>query len=445
VYSLAGLYLNGAAGAPKNIVLAAYLYSLSASQGNVRAIATLSHALLDSESWLGVHFREQERAKWKNVSIPAATAAATTAGSSKAGSVFFGQSSDSSAETTENDVLLGSGDVNGDDNTGSGDEKEEEEDELTRWGYNSTQGITIIIASTGLVVKLPDPLRPDCNAALPLIKHLSEYSYRTNDLMKEALELYLDGDRWGALDLYEEAADLGVHSAQENAAFLYGIIAEEECTYQEEAATSQSVFGGLWLNIKESSKSIPFISTLFDFKKSLAASGTTDATIDPDELASSLSYRGYSAIVHSKHCQAYFRDMATRRWIQVANGGDVDAIREVAQMYQGVGGGRHGRRDSTSAGHLTPNVTKAALLYGYAAANFGDISSVMALAWMVQRGSADGEYHCEDSCVRSYHYLDVCVLPSIACPIWSGAWYEGLRIIYMLISTNFHYSVPLVS
>lgn len=44
----------------------------------------------------------------------------------------------------------------------------------------------------------------------------------------------LVGDYWSALSLYEEAADLGVHAAQENAAYLIEKILPMECAKYED-------------------------------------------------------------------------------------------------------------------------------------------------------------------------------------------------------------------
>jgi hypothetical protein len=48
-----------------------------------------------------------------------------------------------------------------------------------------------------------------CSVALHLLKNIAENSHRTNDLSKEALSAFLAGDYWTALDLYDEAAQLG--------------------------------------------------------------------------------------------------------------------------------------------------------------------------------------------------------------------------------------------
>jgi TPR repeat protein len=44
--------------------------------------------------------------------------------------------------------------------------------------------------------------------------------YRPNDFTRAALSAYLAQDLWEAMEYYEEAADLGVQAAQENAAFI---------------------------------------------------------------------------------------------------------------------------------------------------------------------------------------------------------------------------------
>ena len=47
-----------------------------------------------------------------------------------------------------------------------------------------------------VAVQLPHPLESSCQAALPLLKHLAEMNYRSNDLMRAGLKAYLMGDLW---------------------------------------------------------------------------------------------------------------------------------------------------------------------------------------------------------------------------------------------------------
>lgn len=365
-YSLASIYRDGAPGVPKNIPLAVHLYSLSASQGNVRALALLGEALLDTESWIGVYSREEASDK-----AEAGWDSHVKEGHNPAPSTPSGLTD--GVEVEDRDDMS----HQDDDNNKDDDNDDLLEDELARWGYNATRGISVIIPASNLVIRLPSPLRPDCSAALPMLKHVAEYSYRGNDITKEALNLYVTGDIWGALELYEEAADLGIHSGQENAAFIYKIIAEKKCKHRKDESSPVTFFSGMRSHINQviaSMRSLPFFGRLL---KNFVLS--TDDQNDDDDASS--SYRGYSKAIHSPHCQNYFQDMSTRRWIQVANGGDVDAIREIAQMNEGVG---------HKKGNMKQNYSKAALLYGHAAATYGDISSVMALAAMIQHGSMSG-------------------------------------------------------
>jgi hypothetical protein len=69
-----------------------------------------------------------------------------------------------------------------------------------------------------------------CDAALHLLKYLADYSQKPNDLVNAALASFNDGDLWVALDLYDEAADMGSQVAQDNAVYLYETLIIEECT-----------------------------------------------------------------------------------------------------------------------------------------------------------------------------------------------------------------------
>ena len=338
---------------------------------------TLGRALLDAESWLGSYARQVERERLERL-VDEVTAASGAKAMFDLNQIQRDSHSDnrdfihSTHRASQNRNEADS------DTTAHDNDDDNMEDVLLRWGYNSSKSIAVIIPTSGLTVRLPHPLRPDCTAALPLLKYVAEHSYRPNDLMKEALELYLEGDVWGAVELYEEAADLGVHSAQENVAFLYGVIADEKCLHldnRHQVSTGVSkLMPTEWLS------AMPWLGQVSEAGRMVFGSRQWHTIKDSPD---SVSYRGYSKLVRSRHCQTFFRNMAVRRWIQVANGEEVEALRGVAKMYEGVG-------DRWKYGSLQPNETRAALLYGHASALYGDISSVMALAGLVQRGSSDG-------------------------------------------------------
>jgi TPR repeat protein len=380
----------------QNILLAVHLMALAASMGHVRAMTNLAHALFDIESWVGHYSRDQElllRQHAHNL---------TSEGSPSVVSASENQ--------TEVEVSMdGSGDVVSPDGVKDGkeenelqvqdedDDLEEEENLLHRWGYNATTGIQIILSATSEIIRLPQPLRPDCSVALPLMKYMAEHTYRPNDLTKTGLAAYMEGDLWGALELYEEAADLGISIAQENTAFLYQLVSEKYCP-----SSSSSSPSSLWHKLQDSNFTQSFSQSYDRWKKTLEATFGSSSFFNwkslDNEINSKLSddlnrlkYRGYDKLLHHPSCSDYFHDMAMIRWIQVANSGDVEAIRELAQRYQGIDPSQSLGQVSaavSTANRLTVNETKAALLYAIAASEHGDISSIMSLGWYVQNGKA---------------------------------------------------------
>jgi len=76
----------------------------------------------------------------------------------------------------------------------------------------------------GSIAPLPFPLGSTdgaCESALLLLKHLAGMSYRTKDVSRRAIDEYIRHDYSSSIALLEEASNLGVKSAQENAAYLY--------------------------------------------------------------------------------------------------------------------------------------------------------------------------------------------------------------------------------
>jgi TPR repeat protein len=354
----------------QNIPLAVHLMSLAASMGHVRAMTNLAHALLDVESWLGHYAREQhERHAHSPISPPSKNI-------NMPREIEVSLSGEVIGESSGVDQVQ--------DQQASPKPEEEGEDLLLRWGYNSSVGIHIILTATSEIIRLPEPLRPDCSVAFPLLKYMAEHTFRPNDLTKSGLAAYTSGDLWEALEFYEEAADLGVAIAQENTAFLYQLVSERFCPHPS-TSSSSSVF---WKSIQDSKIYGTFLEHYSHWRQSFGSGTSTgDSKLSEDE-SNGLKYRGYDKILQSSSCSDYFEDMALIRWIQVANSGDVDAIRELAQRYQGIDPHIITTRNQEHNQRLTINETKAALLYAIAAAEHGDISSIMALGWFAQKGKA---------------------------------------------------------
>lgn len=351
--------------AKQNIPLAVHLMSLAASLGHVRAMTNLAHAFFDVESWLGHYAREQLQ--------------------------IFRESNDIHDNITEVEASI-TGDTIQD--VQSNDSEHSDDDLMTRWGYNSSSGMQVILTATSEVIRLPEPLRPDCSIALPLLKYMAEHTFRPNDLAKNGLKLFMAGDIWGALELYEEAADLGVTIAQENVAFLYQLISEKYCPKSRKGNSFQ-------LSTRWHTKSWKFLSqfkknytrwmndltSTFPFLKFWSSTEQKNQTRSDSEHR--MKFRGYDKILNSPSCSDYFHDMALIRWIQVAKSGDVEALRKLAHQYQETDSITQSVLNfQSSKNRLRKNNTKAALLYAIAASEHGDISSIISLGWFIQQGIA---------------------------------------------------------
>lgn len=350
----------------QNIPLAVHLMSLAASMGHVRAMTNLAHAFFDVESWLGHYAREQ--------------------------SYLTQKFEETRNNVTQVETFL-SGEIANDESDDSL-HSDDDGDLMNRWGYNASHGMQIILSTTSEVIRLPNPLHPDCSIALPLMKYMAEYTFRPNDLAKNGLKAFREGDVWGALDLYEEAADLGVATAQENAAFLYELISEKYCPKPLEVSKVKNYPKihkflpqfkseyNLWL--KNLTVSFPFFESWFSPRHE-------HVSIETERRS---KFRGYDKMLKSASCSDYFHDMAIIRWNQVAKSGDVEALRKLAQRYQETDFSSldlsfdFSFSDRTSSHRLTKNNTKAAMLYALAASEYGDISSIMSLGWFVQSGGA---------------------------------------------------------
>lgn len=311
----------------------------AASLGHVRAANFLAHGLFDSESWLRQYGREEELKRKKeatfDVLFPNRTKASVSAAT-------YASSN------------------------------------LTRWKYNESQPLYIRLPT--VLVQLPYPLggaQTSCKASLAILKYLAEHSYRTNDLMRAGLQAYANKNLWEALEYYDEASELGVSGAQENAAFLYNEIMSRECPRPPSgnlllpALTNDAGDPAL----SNSSSTSPFSSPLSLSSSYLSSSLSSTFSSSATSLSSSPLTK-FHADINSTQCTHYMERMAARRWIQLANTGDFLARREIA------------RRIAEGRGSWERNTTKAAILYAMAAEQ-GDVQSLMSLGWLLARGDGN--------------------------------------------------------
>jgi hypothetical protein len=357
-YSLGMLYKEESNDEIKqNIPLAVYLIGSAASRGHIRSMAVLGLALSDIQSWLGEYARgvmEQTRKDMEDRAV-----------GREEGRQWF----TSEEVWSESKARI--------------EEEMKNDSELQRWGYNHTIGLRFNIKGSSGSVHLPLPPRPDCTSALPLIKTIVEYGYRPNDITRTGLQKYLSGDVWGALEMYEEAANLGVHFAQENTAFLYELISEEYCPSLSPMPSVTTNYDKTVMTMLSRQSLDRLVSAARNYMQSLFTPAITpQSSYELEE-----KYTGYRKIMSSPNCKDLFNDMATLRWMQVSKSGQTSAMREIADMSLGRGRGRERGR----GGRRIPiNVSRAALLYSRAASERGDIPSLMALASLVEQGAIPG-------------------------------------------------------
>jgi TPR repeat protein len=162
-----------------NIQVAVSYLAAAASRGHVRALNYLAHALFDAESWLAQYGREQVALQRSN-----AYAAALL-------QQPFNDSSSSSALLQEAIAI------------------------------NASARLFVHLA--GQLIALPFPvgsLEGACEAALPMMRYMTEMSPRAKDLSHVALQGFIQNDYSRALLSYEMAAELGIAYAQDNAAYI---------------------------------------------------------------------------------------------------------------------------------------------------------------------------------------------------------------------------------
>jgi TPR repeat protein len=157
--------------------------------------------------------------------------------------------------------------------------------------------------------------------------------------------LTVAGDLWTALDLFEEAADLGVAAAQENAAYLLEQLAVTECR---------------------------------DLQGQLEGTNTTSVAPYGGE--------GATGACHSAEecCELYMQRLATHHWAQLSEAGEPRAMRKMATAL--LDPARHvvvaGNKQDISSSPELQAVTLFAL-----ASEQGDTESLLHLGWMFYDGT----------------------------------------------------------
>ena len=314
---------------------------IACNAGHTRSKYFLAQALYDPESWLYTYGREQA---WRE-------------------------------QENQRRVLLGQPEIS--------EPSAATEASFDGWRYDPKVSSQFILTFGHIQVEIPTPLgqTDGCVAALALLQSLSHMSGRTNDLVDAGLSAFLEGNLYESLELYNEAAELGVASAQENSALILHEIAQLEC-----AVPGNRIGGRIlkwltqWLGISTADaqgqeklyKWIPLRDLGIDAH--LDAEGGNDDELDADDheqlmLDIEVDALEWESILQEQTCLEYFDRMIRTRYVQLANWGDAAAKAALAQTYL-----KAPERSASDAVYAT-----ALLIY---AAEQGDIASLMDLGWV---------------------------------------------------------------
>eukprot|EP01041_Mallomonas_annulata_P001309 gene1309-2526_t len=322
---------------------AIYHLCIASSLGHMRAMDHLAHGLFDPESWLGAYSRKLK---------------AFPAGLSHIIDNIIEEHEDEKLIKEFNATLSSKGRKSKSKSSGP---------LITTVVYKFNRSEPLRIFLPYGTVELPHPPSPSCRAALPLLEYLATTIYHTNDLTDDALSAYIDGSLWEALEYYDEAADLGIPFAQENAAFLYEELEQIECGVRERD-------GGSGLD-RFLNATAGITSRVKGNNSDNNNSNDNDSSLSNAKDINS-NYMSPLYNLSSEECSKYMQRMAGHRWLQLGRRGVVDAVREVADRIQS------GREP------FDVNVTNAVELYTLGA-EAGDVQSLMNLGWIFYTGKSE--------------------------------------------------------
>ena len=217
-----------------------------------------------------------------------------------------------------------------------------------------------------------------CTVAVRLAKRLSESSHYTNGVMRRALGSFLEGDYYAALELYDEAAELGVRMSHYNSVYLSEELMKTAC-------------GGNG-NVIE----MEWWDALGSVVRNIVGVGLGSSHGHEHGHADTLGFD------NQRQCKRNFQRVLSRRYMHLSNvAADPVATREIASQllefrypFDGVGGtdppgSGSGDGASPSPSEWRPSVEQAVRLYAYQAIQ-GDVHSLVTLGWAFQSGSIAG-------------------------------------------------------
>lgn len=375
MFSLAMLWLQEEnANVPQALVHLAQ----AASWGHIRALSVLSEAIVDPDSWLHRYERDQQR----NSILAVYDDAMAPVPPRGDGRVWV-----------EDPVYLARHRVMQQRRqTRTKDRESFYHQPHSYWLYKPGQDIAITVHGQQFLLRFPlHRSSPSlCEIALAIDRYLAEMTADTNALMKQALALYLEGNYEQALINYEDAADMGIATAAENAVYLMDLLVKDWCR------TAESDMFPAWSSWWHSEPTLPprprptAAPSPAEDNDDYYYYGDEEETV-LQEMIEQFELNQHviaSAALSPRDCRRHWALNKARRLLQLVYlRSDPVAVQTIA--YQML----HNEYpfDSLSLNHSTASSSSRPLvdMYAYYGAA-GDASSLVALGWAYQSGWCTG-------------------------------------------------------
>ena len=406
-FSIALMFLHGQ-GSSIDIPRCVAHMALSCSMGNVRAINFLSHALYDQTSWLAQYARERQIQLRQEAMLASILSPRPLSSLSSSSSSNY---NDSLLSNTTQLPILNNNTITTNSSSSTMSEHNSSDSLLYASPFFTDFNYIRIFLSDGTLVPLPYPLGSDdgsCEAALPLLKLLSEMSYRTKDTTRNAIKEYIQGHDWNAIDSYEEASMLGVKSAQENLAYLYDkLISAPPMNDSNDIRRSDSysyIDNSNSIINNGDSKSVADgdsndVKRITGLIANIMSSTSSNTMITKARMFSNNNnYNDHDDNLRS-HCTTYIQCynavlsyLSHRYWRKVAKKGEPIAMRKVADYllqhsYSTLIQSNSGSSDDGSSTSRSRRSSDDAKLLYLMAGDKGDTQSLMQLGWMLFYGN----------------------------------------------------------
>jgi len=403
-FALAAM-MQGAQGGPLDVPGAIRHAVIAANAGHARSKYFLAHGLYDPESWLYAWGRQQTWAKQEKNRVRYMygrphTQVAGTYGTRAYG--LRGSDEEQAQQKAENEAYFEEEARKTAEEIAQKDAEREAKAKSSYdgWVYDEHKPFILRLPSGDVEIPIPLGQTDGCLTALYLLQSISHMSGRTNDLMDAALVAYMEGEVYESLELYNEAAELGVPAAIENSAVLTNFMVDVECSGQGDLLgtnANQEHWGILnWIppNPEEDSNApvgedvpldgddlnvgrwVPLRDLRWDLagiqKEVRVESSLESDSFMAEAMDLEVEVSTYEGLLDYHKCTGHFHRMVNRRFTQLANSGDAPAKNIIAH------------RSLNKPDRTKHDVDYAASLLVYAAEQ-GDISSLMDLGWLFYR------------------------------------------------------------